>query len=280
MSFGDILGQFLQQGLGQGAPTRTRLDNTARNLESTGSGANSILSSLQNMLGDGGGNSSTDRGALGSFVDRAKGFMRNDQLGGLSGAQVSGIGAAAGALLGGGLKGAARGTAMAVLGTLALGALKGGGRSAPAEAEMGVASGADSDRVDPDELAALTSRENERLLVRAMINGAKADGQIDKDEIEKILGKLDASSVTTEERQFVLDEMRSPIDIDAIAAEVRNSAQAAEVYGATLLAIHVDTEEERQYLRQLASALRLDPETVQRLHAMTGAPPVSGVGSM
>ncbi len=282
MSFGNILGQFMQQGLGQRAPTRTRLGNTARNLEGTGSGVDNILNSLQNMLGGGGGASSSGgggasssgRGALGSVIDRAKDFMRSNQVGGLSGAQVSGIGAAAGALLGGGLGGAARGTAMAVLGTLALGALKGGQtRAAAGEPGTDTPTEADNLQVDPDELSALTSKENERLLVKAMINGAKADGQIDKTEIEQILGKLDSSSATAEERQFVLDEMRRPIDIDSIAVEVKSPVQAAEVYAATLLAIHVDTEEERQYLRELASALRLDPGTIQRLHQMTEAPP-------
>ena len=50
--------------------------------------------------------------------------MTKDQVGGMSGAQLGGIGAVAGALLGGGVGGAARGGALAVLGTLALGALK------------------------------------------------------------------------------------------------------------------------------------------------------------
>jgi uncharacterized membrane protein YebE (DUF533 family) len=53
---------------------------------------------------------------------------------------------------------------------------------------------------------------------------------------------------------------------------VRNPAQAAEVYAASLLAIDVDSEAERAYLRNLAAALRLDAGVVSFLHRTTGAP--------
>ncbi len=59
---------------------------------------------------------------------------------------------------------------------------------------------------------------------------------------------------------------------DALLAEVDGPQTAVEVYGASLLAIEVDTPAERDYLRRLAQALQLDPATVQRLHASLGAP--------
>ena len=52
-------------------------------------------------------------------------------------------------------------------------------------------------------------------------------------------------------------------------AEIKSPSQAAEIYAASLLAIDVDTEQERQYLSQLAQAMRIDPVTVARLHAFT-----------
>ena len=70
----------------------------------------------------------------------------------------------------------------------------------------------------------------------------------------------------------MLEEMRAPLDIQALAAEARTPAQAAEIYAASLLAIDIDTDNERQYLRDLAQALKLDPATVDQLHQMTGAP--------
>ena len=102
-----------------------------------------------------------------------------------------------------------------------------------------------------------------------MISAAKADGAIDQAEMEKIIGRLSSGSVTAEEKQFVMDEMRAPVDIGALADEVESASQAAEVYAASLLAIDVDSDQERQYLSQLAQAMRMDPVTVARLHTFT-----------
>ena len=66
--------------------------------------------------------------------------------------------------------------------------------------------------------------------------------------------------------------MRGPPDIDALARDARTPELAAQVYAASLLAIDVDTDAERDYLQRLASALRLDADTVRRLHFAVGAP--------
>ena len=256
MSFGDLLGQIMQQGLGSGSPTRDRIETSARNLDQPAGGLGGIFEQLQGALGGAGG-------SAGGFADRAQDFLRQDQVGGLSGAQVGGIGAIAGALLGGGLGGAAKGGAMAVLGTLALGALK---RAQAQRAGTAAAQPATS-----DEIQAIAGPDAERLLLRAMISAAKADGQIDQAEMQQVVGRLAAGSVTAEEKQFVLDQIAAPIDVAALAAEVRSPAQAAEVYAASLLAMHADTDAERSYLAELARALRLDEATVAELHRMTGA---------
>ena len=194
--------------------------------------------------------------------------MTKDQVGGMSGAQLGGIGAMAGALLGGGVGGAARGGALAVLGTLALGALK----SAQAKAQAAQPGAAPQLTVEPTEVAAVTGPDAEKLMVRAMISAAKADGQIDQAEMQKIIGKVSAEGVTPEEKAFVMAELGAPVDIDALAADVGSQAQAAGVYAASLMAIDVDTEAEKAYLRQLAAKLGLDAATVTQLHQMTGAP--------
>ena len=209
MSFGDILGQIMQQGLGGQTQTRGRLQTTANNMDQ-GGGLESIFGQLQNALGGAGGAG----GAMGGFADRARDFLQQDQVGGLSGAQLGGIGAAAGALLGGGLGGAARGGAMAVLGTLALGALK----RAQAARQAGAAEPA---TVDQSEIRAVTGADSEKLVLKAMISAAKADGQIDQGEMQKIIGKISSDQVTPEEKQFVLDQMAQPLDVAALAAEAQ-----------------------------------------------------------
>ncbi len=90
--------------------------------------------------------------------------------------------------------------------------------------------------------------------------------------MNRILGRLDTDDVTEAERQFVLDEIRKPLDPSDLAKDVHNPAQAAEVYAASLLAIDIDSEAERENLRNLAAALRLDPGVVSFLHRTTGAP--------
>lgn len=265
MSFGDILGQIMQQGLSGQSQTRDRLQTTARNLDGQG-GLGGLLGQLQGALQNAGVDTSALGGAAQGLGDRARDFARNEQVGGLSGAQIGGIGALAGAVLGGGgLGGAARGGAMAILGTLALNALR-------AAQTQRTGAAAEAAPVEESDVRALTGPQSEKLALRAMIAAAKADGQIDQAEMQKIIGKISADDVTSEEKQFVLEEMAKPLDIAALAAEARDPAQAAQVYAASILAIDADTEQERAYLRELAAALGLDDAAVAQLHKMTGVP--------
>jgi len=262
MGFGDILGQIMQQGLGGQGQPNTRVQNTARNLGAGGSGLDSILGQLQGALGRAGVDTGNLQRTADGFAESAQDFLRKDQVGGLSGAQVGGIGAIAGALLGGGLGGAARGGAMAVLGTLALSAL----RNAQA-ARAGTP--ADRTPIDAADVEAVSGPQSERLMLAAMISAAKADGTIDQAEMQKIVGKL--GQVTPDEKQFVLDQMAAPLDVGVLAAQVSGKAQAAQVYAASLLAIDADSGQEKAYLRELANALGLDEGTVAQLHGMTGS---------
>ena len=113
------------------------------------------------------------------------------------------------------------------------------------------------------------------LVLRSMIQAAKADGQIDPAEIERITGKIGEGDPAgaAEARAFVLGQMGGPSDLAGLVREVRSPVEAAEAYGAALLAIEVDTPAEREYLARLAAELRLEPGTVAHLHASLGVPP-------
>lgn len=286
MSYGNILGEILGQ-LGQ---SQSRIDQTGRNLGSS-SGVEGIFGQVQDALAKsgidlgsltGGGRAATGGGSGGGFAERARDFLGEKQVGTLSGAQIGGIGAAAGAILGGGgMKGAARGGIMAILGTLAVSAIRNAQSRAEAAAPAGglgagtgtridPAGATDADVIDTGDIDVLVSADAEQLAVRAMISAAKADGKIDKEELTRILGKLGTDSVSEEERQFVISEMKAPVDVASLAAAARTPAQASQVYAASLLAIHLDTEEEKRYLADLAQALNLDDATVAELHQMTG----------
>ena len=106
--------------------------------------------------------------------------------------------------------------------------------------------------------------ENAKLMIRAMIQAAKADGEIDAEERAKILDHL--TDASDEEMAFVEAELDAPLDVTALAgATDRNMRE--QVYSTSLMAIRVDSPAEQTYLDQLAQALGLDAETRARLDA-------------
>ncbi len=106
-----------------------------------------------------------------------------------------------------------------------------------------------------------------RNLLRAMISAAKADGHIDAAEQANIFTQMDKLNVSAEDKVFVMDELRKPLDVDAMARAARTPEEAAELYTVSLLAIDVDNPSERAYLSLLAARLRLDEALVAHLHA-------------
>jgi uncharacterized membrane protein YebE (DUF533 family) len=108
------------------------------------------------------------------------------------------------------------------------------------------------------------------LTIRAMLNAAKADGQIDPQEAQRLLGKMQEDGITEEERRFVLGEMQKPMETDAIVRAVPNEQAAAQIYTASLMAIQADTPAEKRYLQELASKLGVNQHAVSYLHQAVG----------
>ncbi|WP_068113855.1 DUF533 domain-containing protein [Tropicimonas marinistellae] len=119
--------------------------------------------------------------------------------------------------------------------------------------------------------AAPLMEEQAKVMLKAMIMAAKADGEISADEQAAIMEALADS--TDEERAFVREELQKPIDIGGLAAATSEAARE-QVYSTSLSAISVDTEAERGYLRQLAAALQLSDEKRDAIHAKLGIPPL------
>lgn len=112
-----------------------------------------------------------------------------------------------------------------------------------------------------------TMEENAKLMIRAMIQAAKADGEIDADEKARILdylGELDA-----EEKAFVEAELARPIDVNALAMDTGQHVKA-QVYAMSAMAIRVDTRSEASYLDGLAAALGLSEADRAQIHAAMG----------
>ena len=109
--------------------------------------------------------------------------------------------------------------------------------------------------------------ENARLMIRAMIQAAKADGEIDAEEREKILAQL--GDIGPEERAFVEAQIAAPVDIMGLAEDT-GDAMKAQVYAMSLMAIRVDKASEAAYLDGLARALGLTSEARAAVHKAMG----------
>lgn len=118
---------------------------------------------------------------------------------------------------------------------------------------------------------AAMSEEGAKLMIRAMIQAARADGELDADEKARIMGHLGASSL--EERAFVEAEMAAPLDMAGLAAA--GAAMKEQVYSASLMAINVDNAAEVAYLRGLAAALGLSDAARDAIHVKLGLSPLA-----
>jgi uncharacterized membrane protein YebE (DUF533 family) len=107
------------------------------------------------------------------------------------------------------------------------------------------------------------------VLLRCMVQAAKCDGDLDADEKAKLMEAMgDASKA---EIDFVNKEFAAPVDVDALARQIPNGLEE-KAYLVSLMAINLDQQGEAEYLHQLATALELSPEDVNRLHDQLDAP--------
>jgi uncharacterized membrane protein YebE (DUF533 family) len=281
VDFVGMLGSMLQQGGAPAAQGRLQnvapeggLDGLIKQLTAGGSGAASGLGGLLSQLGGAGAAGAGGlAGTLGGLLNQATGGRSLDQIIGsasdmakkaaadpvgqtqaMNPAAMGGLGAIAGALLGGG-RGAVGGGLMAMLGTLAMSALQNAGTAAATPAAG----------PNLDDHAVLQHKAS--VLLRAMIQAAKADGQIDNQEMQRIMGKLAEGGEDAAARDFVLQEMSKPVDIAGLAALAQTPHDAAEIYAASLVAITVDSDAERDYLAKLAAALQIPPQVAAHIQA-------------
>jgi uncharacterized membrane protein YebE (DUF533 family) len=296
----DILGSLMKGGMGSSAG---RLDRTVGNkgfgapggtygggsggMQGGSPGGGSIIDMLGKLAGgtqggnSGGGGSiidilgslagGTQGGAPGAGRSSSGGFSTGDLLGSLGKVVLGGSGGSGTSSMGAG--------ANTIFGALAAQAL------AMAKGMMsGDKSAAGSQSLDVDDASAVIAglrkpanaqeeqqvRDVATLTVQAMINAAKADGRIDAKETERLVGKMREDGVTDEEQRFVMEEMRKPMDTDAIVRAVPNQQVAAQIYAASLMAIDVDTAVEKRYMQEFASKLGLSQPVMAYLHQAVG----------
>ena len=117
------------------------------------------------------------------------------------------------------------------------------------------------------------SSENETamVLLRAMINAAKADGKLDQGEQKKIMEQLHSADRKT--LDFLQQEFSAPLDLNGFIRSVPVGMEQ-QVYTMSLIAVDLDTGTEADYLVQLSRGLRISDEAREQIHQRLGAPSV------
>lgn len=214
------------------------------------------MSAMMGALGGGaGGNPMAD---MVEKMQKASGIDFSGFMGGLNGAATAGAGADKSGLLSALPEG---GAGLAGVLAAAGGAAAMGGKSVESLLDQ---FGEDSAVPKPEATAA--------LMLRAMIQAAKADGSIDEAEKLRIINTL-GDDAEASDLAFVEDQLNSPIDVAGLASDTPE-AMRAQVYASSLMTIRVDTAAEAQYLDLLAKAMELPEPVVNTLHLQMGNKPL------
>ncbi|TCH97437.1 DUF533 domain-containing protein [Roseococcus sp. SYP-B2431] len=121
------------------------------------------------------------------------------------------------------------------------------------------------------ELSASVETAESRLLLRAMIAAARADGAVDREERAAISRQLDAAGLTAAERDRVLADFDRPASIGELAAGARDPMLAAQLYAAAFGAAGELSPEERAWLDRLGVALKLDKAAIAAIEQRLGS---------
>jgi uncharacterized membrane protein YebE (DUF533 family) len=212
--------------------------------------------------------------AMGVIVAKGVGKM----MGGSRGGSGGGLGGLLGSLTGGNSNSSSGGGLGDLLGGLSgktgggggLGGILdslGGGNSAQSGGGLG---GMLNDALQGNNTNASSEQEQQaEIMLKAMINAAKSDGELDDKEKAKITEHL--GDVSREEAEMVRNELNSPLDAEGFIRSVPRGMEE-QVYFMSLLAIDLDTNEEAHYLDQLAKGLNLSHDVCNQIHQKLGAP--------
>ncbi len=114
--------------------------------------------------------------------------------------------------------------------------------------------------------ASMTTDDEAIVLIRALINAAKADGRVDTNEQQAILSQVPNDAQTI---NFLKQEFAQPLDVREFAWSVPLGMEV-KVYTMSLAGMQLDTNTEARYLQELAHGLRMDPDLCRQIHAKYG----------
>lgn len=110
------------------------------------------------------------------------------------------------------------------------------------------------------------SNQDSIFILKVMVAAAMADGHMDGNEYNNIIGKATELGLDADEQRVIFDEVKAPMNIDQIAAQTGTPILAMEVYTASVLAIDENAPLSQGYLNSLAAKLDLPQPLVDSVH--------------
>jgi uncharacterized membrane protein YebE (DUF533 family) len=255
-SLGDMVDSVL--GGQQGSNPRPSEAAQPSPSQTSSGGQPSLQDMLGSLLGGGGAGSSGVQGGLGGLLEQLAG-------GGAGSAGRPGSPAGGGSGLD------------AIIGSLAsaLGGATAGAAAGGAAAQHAGGSGGFGDLLnqslrtggEPKVMPAPQQEAAAGLMLKAMLQAAKCDGQLDDAETQKIMEAL--GDVSPEDMAFVNRELAAPVDVAGLVRQVPKGLEQ-QIYTVSVLGIDLDSQAEAQYLASLSKALGIHPHNVNAIHARLG----------
>jgi uncharacterized membrane protein YebE (DUF533 family) len=109
------------------------------------------------------------------------------------------------------------------------------------------------------------------IFIRAMIAAAAADGAIDAEERNAIMGGLREAGFDSEANEWLASEMANPASVDTLVEAATSPEIATQIYAAARIAINPDTRAEKDFLAGLSASLGLDAELTANIDAAASA---------
>ena len=98
----------------------------------------------------------------------------------------------------------------------------------------------------------------------------RSAGRVDEEERAAILKRLSQEGRSGEEEEFLNRELDSPLTAEDLVANIESDELRRQVYIVSLLAIEVDTSQEKAYLSELGQRLGLPQDFLDSVHGSFG----------
>jgi len=117
-----------------------------------------------------------------------------------------------------------------------------------------------------NELDKDAANKRSQVLLKAMVAAAKADGHVNSKEITAIEEQIKKLGLSPEVAALLQAEINKPLDVKEVAALAEDQAMASEIYLVSAVVTDKENSMEKEYLGELAQALKLPDALVVELH--------------